>query len=870
MRINICNKFLIFFAVITFIFMQASCVGEDITSGNETDGEAMVTFTMQVPGTGSTTSGSQSRMILKGDENTVNEIDVLIFKPNGGQFVYKTGCTGSDIITDESDSGLKTFVVKMLIGEYDLVMFANSRSIINATELVGKNKNTVVDLLNDKMPDSGKWPATSSATFTPFRMWGNIGTETIDKNTAFTGDKSVKLTRAIARVDVKLDAAVDNFELTSVDVYNYNVAGSLAPKASEWDTGIFTPNVPSLALKRGPLKYNNEDGKEEIDEINNKCVGEIYLFEAENHTDVAHATKKNLLERTCLVVGGKYNGDSKPTYYRIDFVKEEEDTQKYLDVLRNYKYVFSIGNVSGPGYEDSETAFKSTPINIEAEVLDWNTEGGDVEFDGQYYLSVKPDAVFNFTKNASSKKVVIETDVPTGWEITKITDAGGTPVTWPTTDKQGGGKGETTEMTISVGENLETSPRTAYIYIKAGRMETKLIVNQSVKGAFINFMDSYGNIIDELVFPSKAGIPIFPETQSLIVSWEPKNATVYISNTTSGIAFPLASNIPASDTKIVDGNNGTGTITYYIKPPAFTEAELEDNPFLEKYSVLVYVEEKAAFNGKITLRQINYNLLADTEQYYLLIPEAQTKTMNVRANFNWVITKVTDNNDILQNENDLIELSGGNNKNPGDPVTFTLAAGNGDGSKDNKSATITFTNTANGDTYDVTILSSESMYVGYFDGKLVEKEPGVWQFERKLFVQTKDEPQKQWAIVDATTNMKNMWDGKGNTYTMRSTAYPAANWCYQKNTGYRDITGIDDARFVWYLPAQQQLMAIWVANNTFYTSYKLIDDYWSSTEALELGDRNDETPILLPFATGEVRRSHKHYAFNLVRCVKGL
>ena len=128
-----------------------------------------------------------------------------------------------------------------------------------------------------------------------------------------------------------------------------------------------------------------------------------------------------------------------------------------------------------------------------------------------------------------------------------------------------------------------------------------------------------------------------------------------------------------------------------------------------------------------------------------------------------------------------------------------------------------------------------AMYVGYFGGELVRNSRGVWKFTRKLYVQDSDESSGQWATEIGETGVTNRTDGKGNTlalYNLSSTAYPAANRCFEKNVNFSDIGNVNQANYVWYLPAQSQLMAIWVAHSSFATAGKLYSgNYWSATES---------------------------------------
>ena len=124
-----------------------------------------------------------------------------------------------------------------------------------------------------------------------------------------------------------------------------------------------------------------------------------------------------------------------------------------------------------------------------------------------------------------------------------------------------------------------------------------------------------------------------------------------------------------------------------------------------------------------------------------------------------------------------------------------------------------------------------TLYVGMFGGELKEDPiTHEWQFERPLYVQCADASTGiQWQTTTAETFITNKWNGRGNTYDLYNagTTHPAANLCFAKNSGIITYTDITDysSDYIWYLPAQNQLMACWVIQ-TFSSNYF----YWNSTE----------------------------------------
>lgn len=337
------------------------------------DGEALVKFSISLPGSSPTT-----RALSAAQENDVEEIDILIFEQGiSGKCMNIVSCSGTEIHNEGSAPYKKKSVrVKMRYGTYDIVMLANAHGTVSTANLIGKTKTEMMGVLTETIPTDGKWIATSSATgYKPIPMWGDISNVTIDQPTSILG-ADIVLTRMLARVDVQIATGV-SFILTSVDVYNYNTEGALVPTTANWDSSnnrVNAPTIPSSStLTKGPLEYNNDNSNNEINTTENKCAAEIYLFAAENHTGTGiHTTSKEPLNRTCVVVGGRYGSDPTPTYYRADFSTGTGDNEVFLDVLRNHHYTFNITKVGSSGHDTSEGAFEGTQnIDFTVEVSNW-------------------------------------------------------------------------------------------------------------------------------------------------------------------------------------------------------------------------------------------------------------------------------------------------------------------------------------------------------------------------------------------------------------------------------------------------------------------------------------------------------------------
>lgn len=462
------------------VLMLASCVlSDEQPEPGESRGGA-IDFTLNMP--------ASTRSLDGTDENEVREIDVVVFQNsgNGGKFQSRKTVYAAAITPGGVNENQKSFSVELLQGSYDLVIFANAGDALDAAALNGKTKAALLAALTELLPANGKWVADKSAPgYRPFPMWGDVGVIEITPSTSLTGTSSVTMTRMMSRVDIGVSAS--NFQLVSIDVYNYNTEGYVAPFASSWNaTGKIAtaPSVPAGVRLLGPVTYSGTA----INTTNNECVQEIYIFEAENLTGSA---AKESSDRTCLVVGGVFDAnadgdftnDSGTTYYRVDFSTGSGAAESFLDVLRNHKYSVNIQSVEDDGYDTSLNAFKGG-ARLTAEITPWNLANQSVIGDGQYWLTTsRDDLVFDFRGDteivvAETNYNIIEQGFPKGVvvdeaEITYIPSVA-PGEEWLSLSDSGTDGALKRIIDITAAQNLETGDRSAKIRIKAGNF-TKVI-----------------------------------------------------------------------------------------------------------------------------------------------------------------------------------------------------------------------------------------------------------------------------------------------------------------------------------------------------------------------------------------------------------
>lgn len=874
MKIRKIRKLLLYASV---ALTTASCmVNSTDYDVNKTSQTKTVKFSLSVPG-GAMPKPS-SRTLSEGEEKQIANIDVLAF--------HTTGEYAGKLAKKEKGTLISgnTFEVKLPEGVYDLVVFGNASSIIDATsglipQTVGKAE--AVNSLIVSNPD-GYWESET------IPMWGYADNVTINETTSLTGENAIDMTRMTAKIDVQVIAAAagtnnENFELTSVRLYNYNTVGRLAPDVdNNWNPtggvvnegkGIAT--APTLPTERGavtgvdnPLVFEQKHGL-----TANNLFNTIYTFEADNGSETTLSTNP------CLVIGGKYQGGAE-TFYRVDFVQKSGETYTYLDLLRNHRYVISINSVTGKGHPDPGEAFNSRSVNINVNILEWE-EGGinDIVFDGQNYLGVSQSA-FEFTRDSYDEgsmdnELRIRTDVPAGWSAKVWADSEG-QVSVPTDDTTEepwlridpvSGSGEdtpTNKMILKVDENNSGADRIAYIHIRAGRLIYKVKVTQVFTSRLMLMLR---NPVTQVEVQEYTWIPksTTPEDLRFDLIWGPKSSNVltnhikWKSESSGMIVFHVESGydgIAEEDGTIPGGQLGAGKKSYKIRP-----VWVDPDEFPNTSSEIEFTVDDG-FGGilrkTLRLRYFRYHLLTDIAPEYLL--EGQTEKINVKANFPWKITAVDDSDEILQNPGALVGVIGGDNTTTGDALSFTMSPPTYYGSKHGKTATIKVTSLIDNSIWNITVTAEEPIYVGMFAGELKADINGVWQFEKPLYVQRKNEllggiDRIKWANASSLTEATSYTDGKNNTAKLNElspTDYPAANKCFQKNAG-------------WYLPAQKQLLAIWAVHGSFEASSLFNSSiYWSSTQ---YSNTNEGSSWYIAFNNGSSAGGNKVSPYH-VRCVR--
>ena len=452
--------------------LTAGCVADRNANDCITEGEEVeLEFSLQVPAL-----ETSLRQLSEPQERQVDNLTVLVFNTQNEQgndlgdlnetFAYKAKYKNIS-----QANGITHIRCELKASNKPMRIVCVANHEFDTSDLVGKTKEQIFeDTRMVKQFTKSGWK-TDGTQLIP--MWGESDAQPVSRKTKFNdctanANGVIHLVRALARVDVGINFTQDEttqgglkFKIKSVRVYRYAqsmyVTGTQSTTYRQTPNGReplpHTPKNMSAATDADHLKF---EAKEGVDSY----VRNIYIPEISNDG-------KNKDQRSCLVIGGYYNGSSTETYYRVDFItcetKSPKDViTKQLDILRNHRYRFNITKIEGPGTDTPEEALTTEPVNIAYDVIVWDEAKIDkIMYDGQYYLSVSKDK-FHFGKDATSENYKIRTNWPDGY---KIVDENGK--VWATSQKEAEDKGQWVYFTTDGTAFAKDQDMTSTINVRA-------------------------------------------------------------------------------------------------------------------------------------------------------------------------------------------------------------------------------------------------------------------------------------------------------------------------------------------------------------------------------------------------------------------
>lgn len=435
----------------------ASCVKEESFSVPEhTPSDALIKLTVHTPSVAIPeviTTRSQTE-----NEARIQEITVMVFQNDKFQYQADGSITSSTITSTTFD-----VVLKSSSSPLTLYLLANSNEVLSNSGILKDDSKEVV---KDKLKQS----FTNTGIASPFPMFGEHELSSFSTNT--NNDISgIKMLRSIARADVLVSDAVTNFELVSIQLFRANNKMQLIPDVMT-NASVTSPSIPDDAQANVSTSPFTVTG--------NNSESQLYFPES-----VAPTENNRVSDATCIVIGGKYNGSSTTTYYRIDFNPGIEG-HPFGQILRNHKYIFNITKVELEGEITPENAANTESTGIVVEVQTWDEQSVEMWYERETYFSVSARMVFLQTQagsSVSSGRIEINTNL-SGYSI-QWSDVYGDTLSDSSTSETSISDENFTVSIVNDGitvvaktTNSSEYDRFAYFVIHAGRWDIVMTIDQ--------------------------------------------------------------------------------------------------------------------------------------------------------------------------------------------------------------------------------------------------------------------------------------------------------------------------------------------------------------------------------------------------------
>lgn len=338
------------------------------------------------------------------DERRIDELDLLVFD-NSGYFLY----TREAYKLDETKYRA---TMKESPASVTVQLLANCRTKINLYKN-SWNTSTEWSTIQQQLIDTDPGRLVGKTTFQPLPMWGTfsgtISTTQVNKW------GPIQMLRSVASVDLRVEknTKTADFELVSLHLYYAPDKGYLPAL-----NGTGTPkqyDVPAdMATNLHSLVADNVfDLTVNPDQSNEKkyaaITNQMYLYDNNvSADDIKNGTTSNRFTR--VIMEGYYKQadkseeDKKSSFYPIDFVYSDGS---FRPIIRNWKYEFNVTGVHGPGYEKIEEAAENYPVDLNVEVINWNTEEVEIGSEGRYYVAVQRKKSILDRKAQSTDKIQI-------------------------------------------------------------------------------------------------------------------------------------------------------------------------------------------------------------------------------------------------------------------------------------------------------------------------------------------------------------------------------------------------------------------------------------------------------------------------------
>lgn len=352
----------------------------------------------------------------------------------------------------------------------------------------------------------------------------------------------------------------------------------------------------------------------------------------------------------------------------MDFTKTGKigEEVEYLSLKRNYKYIITVTEASGIGYESFREALASYTVmsNLKFRLIHYDRDMvKDVVYNGQYMLGVGESEVSVTQHQNNGYAINVFTDNPGGWKATVTEGNDWLGFTGGMAEASGAANADT-QLLLRIpyfNNGITGMTRMATVTLTAGRLTYDIKVTQGViDPGIIKFVDAYGNVLENGLFfpirnPDGDELPIEPQTVYVMFSVDKINVQLFGSEDLSTIQYPADGLIP----QLYRDSRRSFT----EKVQAFT---VHPNPRLagdgtsastsgwwwrwDIFNFYLY-DKDGSYTGSITL-PINQGELQLSFRYYPTVDNSRTYKVHLGAeqylqlfvNNNWTIENVEELN----------------------------------------------------------------------------------------------------------------------------------------------------------------------------------------------------------------------------------
>jgi len=332
---------------------------------------------MQVPSKYS----SQTRAVA---EDVINNVSILVFEDIGDGYAYSYYTSGYSLINTGDET--YEFRARILTSENPLKIYfvINVSNVLQGVEPGATEEEVRKAIVRDFTP-------AGFDSYLPM-----FGEEEFTDGLTDESEIEVVLVRSVARVDV-INSAPD-FTLSSVYIYRASDRYQVIPDALANDrvTVASIPEGTQRDVTMGPFTVNGT-----------LFAQQVYLPES----PVVSSTTDQLTA-TVVVIGGYITGETTETYYRMDFVPDN-NPNAYGQILRNHRYVFNITSVAGPGWGGPDEAANNNSSQVTAEIKEWDDQTMDMVFDDINYFGVSSRTITVSHTAGAGGSIEVDTNLDT-------------------------------------------------------------------------------------------------------------------------------------------------------------------------------------------------------------------------------------------------------------------------------------------------------------------------------------------------------------------------------------------------------------------------------------------------------------------------